>query len=334
LSTVIQIEHFLIHYRYVTSTEYVHKQTVEVNLATLCLKYLTFECFAEEIDTDTALTGILAFQDYAVAKWTEHIRIIVKETPDAFSMDTVSPDAIKELADGLEDFVGCYDEDLQQDMINDTAEEQCSGFQDYHFFGNLLCVWNYIHRHDEKGSGARDDISIKTLHESVFRNRKLVEEITTKYSSQSQENKNLTTFYGDKRFKCPKIRCYYFHEGFKDPKTRDQHINRHDRPFSCVFPDCSIALFGFSSNKDLEKHRRLFHPEMEDEANSFTVAPKAQSKATHECDMCGKKFTRGFHRKNHMRSHTGERPYPCSECGKAFTRANDCRRHEKIHARR
>lgn len=317
-----------------TSTQYVHKPTVEVNLAALCLQYLTFECFTEEINADTALTGILAFQDYAVAKWTEHIRVIVKETLDAFAINTVSHEAIKELEAGLEDFVGCYDDDLQQDTINETAKEQCSGFEDYRFFDDLLCVWNYIHRHDEKGPGARDDISVKILQESVFRNRKLVEEITTKYVPQSQENKDLTTLYGSKRFKCPKIRCYYFHEGFKDPKTRDQHINRHDRPFSCEFPDCSIAVFGFSSNKDLERHKRFFHPEMEDEANMFAVAAKPLSKAIHECDMCGKKFTRGFHRKNHMRSHTGERPFACSECGKAFTRANDCRRHEKIHARK
>jgi len=325
----------LIRYRFITSTEYVHKPTVEVNLAALCLQYLTFECFTEDIDADIALGGILAFQDYAVAKWAEHIRVMVKDTLDAFSKRTVAQEAIQEVEQGLADFVGAYDDDLQRESISNTVEAQCREFRDYRFFEDLLCVWNCIHRHDEKGPGARDDISIKTLQESVFRNRKLVEEITAQNLPNSKENKDLTTFYGEKRFKCPKIRCYYFHEGFKDAKTRDQHINRHDRPFSCVFPDCSIALFGFSSNKDLDKHRRFFHPEMEDEANMFVVAPKPLSnKATYECDMCGKKFTRSFHRKNHMRSHTGERPYPCSECGKAFTRANDCRRHEKIHAKR
>lgn len=88
------------------------------------------------------------------------------------------------------------------------------------------------------------------------------------------------------------------------------------------------------SNTDLDKHKRFFHPEIEHLANSFTAAPKPTAGTMWECALCGKKFTRRFHMKNHMNAHSGSRPHPCSECGKAFTRANDCRRHEKIHARR
>jgi uncharacterized Zn-finger protein len=52
------------------------------------------------------------------------------------------------------------------------------------------------------------------------------------------------------------------------------------------------------------------------------------------CELCGKRFTRGFHQRSHLRSHAGERPFKCRECGRAFTRDNDCKRHEKLHARR
>ena len=175
---------------------------------------------------------------------------------------------------------------------------------------------------------------MKGLGNSVMRNRELLERITLEVNQQPDESANLQDFYGDKRFKCPKVTCYYFHEGFKGAEGRDKHINRHDRPFSCTFPDCSIAEFGFSSNKDLEKHRRFFHPEMEEQVNLFSVLPKPTAATPFECNVCGKKFTRRMIHKDHMLSHTGTRPHACPECGKAFTRANDCRRHEMIHERR
>jgi Zinc finger, C2H2 type len=185
-------------------------------------------------------------------------------------------------------------------------------------------VWNHIYHHDEKGPEARNNISIKALSDALFRNRKLLEGLPFE----------LTTFYGDKRFKCPRVKCFYFYEGFRDAKSRDKHINHHDRPFNCIFPGCSIAEIGFASNKDLEKHERLFHPEIEHQAIAFTTTPKPTTQTKWDCKLCGKNFTRGFHQRNHLRSHTGERPYSCSECGKAFTRENDRKRHEKIHARR
>jgi hypothetical protein len=235
----------------------------------------------------------------------------------------------------MDEFTSRYDDDILQSSIIDMAEQDCEPFRKYRFYENLLHVWNHIYRHHEKGSEVRNDISIKALSDALFRNRKLLEDLPSlNLPSYSAENKNLSTFYGDKRFKCPKITCFYFHEGFKDAKSRDQHINRHDRPFNCIFPDCSIAEFGFASNKDLEKHMRFFHPDIEDRATTFTAATEPTTSTKWPCNLCGKRFTRGFHQRNHMRSHTGERPFACSECGRAFTRANDCKRHEKIHSRR
>lgn len=61
--------------------------------------------------------------------------------------------------------------------------------------------------------------------------------------------------------------------------------------------------------------------------NDFTVirkkfkCPYCSFSAMHQCIL-----------KRHMRSHTGERPYPCEICGKKFTRREHMKRHTLVSA--
>ncbi|KAG0649191.1 Vegetative incompatibility HET-E-1 [Hyphodiscus hymeniophilus] len=318
---------------YMTESKHIQPSAVECNLASLCLRYLTFQCFDDEIDSDDlelfTTNGFLSFQDYASAKWLQHIRAVIQMSTATFFSDGESQRALQDLELGLEEFSSRYEQDMTQGPIPKEVEEACEPFKAYLFHTSLVCVWNHIYEHDLKGPEARKKISLQCLGKSLLRNRALLESL-----SSSTSSKAITIFHGDKHFKCPRPTCFYFHEGFKNASSRDQHINRHDRPFSCAFPDCSIAEFGFSSNKDLEKHRKLFHPQTADQANAFQGKVNPTAATPWGCDLCDKRFTRSFHQRNHLRSHAGERPFKCGDCGKAFTRSNDCKRHEKLHTRR
>jgi len=310
-------------------SEFIRPLAVECDLAALCLRYLTFECFDDKISPDylhdIIADGFISFQDYAAAKWHQHLRAIISTHSANLLTDSDSQGAFRDLGLGLEEFLSRYEQEVMEMPILEEAKADCEQFAPYRLHTNLVYVWNHVRQHDGNDE-TRNVISVKSLSDAVARNREALETFSL--------SEDVRIFYGSKLFKCPRTTCFYFHEGFEECSSRKKHISRHDRPFHCAFPDCSIAEFGFSSNTDLEKHRKLFHPDFADLTSSFSSYTKPTAGTRFLCELCGKHFTTAFHQRNHLRSHAGERPFKCSECGRAFTRKNDCKRHEKLHTRR
>lgn len=110
-----------------------------------------------------------------------------------------------------------------------------------------------------------------------------------------------------------------------------------------TFPDCTANYKKRKSDVSayLNKYHQMLmlsslfpvpHPSVPSSAsfsavNDFTVirkkfkCPYCSFSAMHQCIL-----------KRHMRSHTGERPYPCEICGKKFTRREHMKRHTLVRA--
>jgi hypothetical protein len=277
---------------------------------------------------------MLGFQDYAVAKWFHHLNAWVGSGQKFLDEALDQPAQLEGIFKAMDNFMTRYNKVDWSNGLVDDCKTKCRMFEHLDLHDHVIELTSYIYTFQQRGFDAQHKISIPDLSKALDLNRKILEEFPkTKPGPTSHEKEAYNRFYNEeRRFKCTRITCRYFSEGFKDEKARKRHVDIHERPFQCDIPDC-LGAEGFANSKDLERHTRAYHPEISDLVVKFISATAKRETTNHACSMCGKTFSRNFHRKNHELSHRGERPHECPECGKAFTRLNDLKRHQKIHDR-
>ncbi|KAF1809853.1 hypothetical protein P152DRAFT_493542 [Eremomyces bilateralis CBS 781.70] len=324
---------------YLTKTQYISKPDVECKLASLCLRYLTMDLFDPDLEktkiNQYTLDGWLSLQDYVVSKWFQHLAALAKiYNEEGFKVED-SLAALNSLYGSMFRFLDRYADDISDEPVHDDVRDDYNKLASHEVYEDITRIISHVTRHIEKGPNFRNEICLQSLKKAFGRNRELIKKFSMESSRNSATKGALVGYYGHKRFKCSFVTCPDFYEGFDSAKTRDKHIDRHNRPWVCHVPHCTSISFGFSSNYELEKHMRDYHPDKSDLSALFKLTPKKVIESSkHVCHICGKSFSRNFHKMSHIRSHNGEKPFECTECGKAFTRDNDRKRHEKNHSRR
>ncbi|RWA12444.1 hypothetical protein EKO27_g2634 [Xylaria grammica] len=319
---------------HIVETEQLDIRSIECGLTTTCLRYLSSSWFQKDlVETQRELfirEGHYSFQDYALAKWGHHLDAVIKAGPNLLGDGKAH--LLQALSQALSHFVSIYHSELPVPSDPEEriarARDECRDFANYEFYEKLVTVWAHFSHHQTAHPKDRNKLSLPSLAASLEQTRKKLESLETQ--------QRLRELYGDFLFKCNRLTCDYFYEGFETEDRRESHTKRHDRPYHCPISGCSVVSFGFSTNKDREKHIRMYHPD-ETAAPTFIQLPRELVEdAKFPCPDCRKTFTRKANRDAHVRSKYGERPYVCDICpNKAFTRSNDLRRHIRdLHSRR
>ncbi|KAK8391153.1 hypothetical protein O3P69_017070 [Scylla paramamosain] len=76
-------------------------------------------------------------------------------------------------------------------------------------------------------------------------------------------------------------------------------------------------------------NHEFFHGGMAKTISSKNESTKLKPK--HKCNYCNKEFSKNFDLRQHVRSHTGEKPFQCIVCGRAFTQKSNVKKHMATH---
>ena len=109
-----------------------------------------------------------------------------------------------------------------------------------------------------------------------------------------------------------------------------------------------LELESSKSTGDLTGEKVLFHPSGNRYLNASTdeqitstcnetfvlenLTSELCEERKHQCEVCGRAFSRSNTLTTHRRIHTGDRPFPCNLCGKAFRQLGNLTRHKLTHS--
>ncbi|XP_056879973.1 zinc finger E-box-binding homeobox 2-like isoform X3 [Takifugu flavidus] len=118
------------------------------------------------------------------------------------------------------------------------------------------------------------------------------------------------------------LTCPYCDRGYKRVSSLKEHIKyRHEKNEESF--SCSLCSEVFTSRTQLERHTSTHKASGE----QLPLLNEAAANRKFKCSECGKAFKYKHHLKEHLRIHSGEKPYECSNCKKRFSHSGSYSSH-------
>jgi KRAB domain-containing zinc finger protein len=101
-----------------------------------------------------------------------------------------------------------------------------------------------------------------------------------------------------------------------------------ESPWGC---ECGLCGKIFDTVSNLTKHMHRC-TEVKHNGNKAKLNKPHSGKKLNTCPQCNKSFSRAYHLKTHMLTHTKEKPHTCPLCDNSFSLAGNLKKHMMTHS--